>query len=233
MNIFECMPVGSGWERFNFQHPAKAKCTLATRAAGIGTVVPNPIFDAALILIPLPHIWHIQVPRAQRLALMAVFAVGIFVTCVASLRIYFIASLSVTSIDITWSLVNGVIWTIVEINTGIICACLPLLRPILNLMLFRKVDSTSPRTRGDKATALSWCRPARNNNTKLDSEDQEDLFRQNCQNCQADNDIHMQTNIERLPRTPEVEHDSIDIDHGIKVKTDIRVGHHKRDVSHT
>ena len=52
---------------------------------------------------------------------MAIFAVGLFVTCVSILRIYFISHLPLPSMDISWAVVNANIWTAVELNVGIIC----------------------------------------------------------------------------------------------------------------
>lgn len=85
---------------------------------------------------------------------MFIFLLGGFVTIVGGLRIYFLAQASEVLNDPYWADINckgflrsmfhcrhsshtltdayspGILWTTVEINVGIICACLPLLRPV-------------------------------------------------------------------------------------------------------
>ncbi|KAL8627300.1 hypothetical protein Q9189_006992 [Teloschistes chrysophthalmus] len=76
-------------------------------------------------------------------------------------RFTFIIHLNLVSPDITWNFVNVQIWTGVESHVAIICgkdapslqyrvvnvqsACLPSLRPLLNLILFGSVDRSNHR----------------------------------------------------------------------------------------
>ena len=49
--------------------------------------------------------------------------------CIASvIRVPYVAQISL--LDPSWSDVNGAIWSIVELNVGIVSACLPTLRPL-------------------------------------------------------------------------------------------------------
>lgn len=60
-----------------------------------------------------------------------------FSVCIASLvRIYFMTFLK-TSIDITWIMGDVFIWSSVEPCVGILCACLPTIRPLLRLAFQR------------------------------------------------------------------------------------------------
>lgn len=50
--------------------------------------------------------------------------------CVASvIRVPYIAHISL--VDPSWSDIDGVIWSVVELNLGIVSACLPTLRPLV------------------------------------------------------------------------------------------------------
>lgn len=47
------------------------------------------------------------------------------------------------STDLTWNNIDVVTWSTVEFNTGIICACLPTLKPMINIMSPRLLGSHS------------------------------------------------------------------------------------------
>lgn len=42
----------------------------------IGIAVPNIITDIALLVMPLPYMWRLQVPLPKKIALMFVFVLG-------------------------------------------------------------------------------------------------------------------------------------------------------------
>ncbi|KAI4092141.1 MAG: hypothetical protein LQ344_003624 [Seirophora lacunosa] len=86
------------------------------------------------------------------MALSSIFLLGGFVVGVSIVRFTYIISLDLQSPDVTWNFVNVQIWTGVEIHVGIVCApiaCLPSLRPLLNLVLFGSVDRPC-RKKGSK-----------------------------------------------------------------------------------
>ena len=72
---------------------------------------------------------QIQIPWAQRMAVIAVFALGAFVVITSCLRVTTIDILA-TSTDMTYDISN-VMWTIIEPSVAIVCACLPILRPLV------------------------------------------------------------------------------------------------------
>ena len=64
--------------------------------------------------------------------------------CVASvIRVPYIARVSL--LDPSWSDVYGAIWSIVELNLGIVSACLPTLRPLFLHVFHDGYGSTSRR----------------------------------------------------------------------------------------
>jgi len=49
-------------------------------------------------------------------------------------RLIVLVSLDITNPDVTWVFVDPQIWTCVELNIAVVCACLPQLRPLLLLI---------------------------------------------------------------------------------------------------
>ena len=75
----------------------------------------------------MPVIWQLQMRLAQRLGIMLVFALGLFVCVTSIIRIHALTE-SVATTDPTWGSLPAFVWSSVEASTGLICACLPSLK---------------------------------------------------------------------------------------------------------
>lgn len=69
--IFPCQPISANWDLniTDYKCIDKAAIYLATAAV-------NVITDLLLLLLPIPMVLRLQMPRSQKIALMIVFAVG-------------------------------------------------------------------------------------------------------------------------------------------------------------
>ena len=91
----------------------------------------NIITDVAILVIPLRIIISIQLPKAQRVWLILVFAIGGIVCISSILRLQSLYVVSVSS-DPTFDNVAAAYWSDIEMNLAIICGSLPTLRPLLS-----------------------------------------------------------------------------------------------------
>ena len=66
-------------------------------------------------------------------------------TCIISIVRLFTLRSAIDTVDPTWDNVPTSYWTVVELNCGILCACLPTLRPLLR-KLFPMADPSEPRS---------------------------------------------------------------------------------------
>ncbi|KAI9673328.1 MAG: hypothetical protein M1829_004094 [Trizodia sp. TS-e1964] len=120
--LLQCVPIPSIYTQEDGYCLDRAKIFLPS--AGIGIAI-----DFAILILPMPTVWKLEIPRREKFALMGIFLLGGFV-CIASIvRVPFLAD-AVGSIDPTWNTLDGTLWSVIEICIGIVCACLPLLRPI-------------------------------------------------------------------------------------------------------
>ncbi|KAL9064995.1 MAG: hypothetical protein Q9157_007634 [Trypethelium eluteriae] len=167
VTIFDCSPVKGAWTRFSMEavmNPAMAPvCRVQAEPAYLSNSAINIVTDIAILILPMYQVWQLNLPRAQKLAVCGIFAIGIFDIGVAISRFVFIIQFELNllkSLDVTWTFVNTQIWSAVEINTGIICSSLASLRPLLNLILYGSVDrpdsgsSRSPKARTESTTPL-------------------------------------------------------------------------------
>ena len=75
-------------------------------------------------------LWRVQLPKKQRIGLLALFGVGSLVNIAVGLRLYYSIVVN-DSKDGTWTSFQLWTWEAVEVDLGIACACAPALKPLL------------------------------------------------------------------------------------------------------
>ncbi|KIX03446.1 uncharacterized protein Z518_06998 [Rhinocladiella mackenziei CBS 650.93] len=101
----------------------------------------NIATDLAVLLLPMPVLKSLRLPRKQKMSLIAVFALGSFGCVTAILRLHALYITSVST-DLTYDNVGAATWSAAELNVGIMCACIPAMRPIISLIFPRFLSST-------------------------------------------------------------------------------------------
>ncbi|KAL8658935.1 MAG: hypothetical protein Q9202_007352 [Teloschistes flavicans] len=144
--IFQCNPVHGFWDLM-VPHTCIDFGTPATV-----TAVLNVITDFLTLALPMPLIWQLQMPFTRKLQLAGVFLLGAFV-CIGSIyRAKIVHRISAR--DATWSDIDPALWASIEICIGIVSACLPTLRPVLNVLLHRNPRSEAERRFSDESDNL-------------------------------------------------------------------------------
>ncbi|KAJ4983737.1 hypothetical protein SVAN01_10772 [Stagonosporopsis vannaccii] len=119
--IFQCTPVAAFWDR-----SVPFKC-FKNEPWWISYATTQILTDFALLLMPLPVIRKLSMGRTEKLGICLVFGTGVFVTFASIYRATTIAA-SASDPDPTWGPIPATIWSVIEANAGIVCACLPMLR---------------------------------------------------------------------------------------------------------
>ena len=68
---------------------------------------------------------------SQRIGLIILFGFGGVIVVAGSFRAYWIHYTLFRTYDVTWEGFNIWVWTAVETNVGVICGCIPALKPLL------------------------------------------------------------------------------------------------------
>ncbi|KAI4186980.1 MAG: hypothetical protein LQ346_005586 [Caloplaca aetnensis] len=138
LNIFQCSPVA---RTFQEPIPSNLKC-IDIIALYLSSAPINIITDLALLMLPMPILTAMRLPRNEKLILIVTFSFGAFVAAVDVVRIAYLqqASLSRLSGDAGSSLANqgdfswvaslSFMWSAVEVDVGIMCACVPGIKPL-------------------------------------------------------------------------------------------------------
>ncbi|KAL8827422.1 MAG: hypothetical protein Q9170_007027 [Blastenia crenularia] len=133
--IFECSPVHKAW------HPLiEGHCASLIDIAVAGGYL-NIITDFFILLLPVPMVWSLHLAKKIKLGLIAIFATATFACITATIRQVEIVKAQ-PNLDATWLNSNSLLWLTLELNTGIICGCMPTLKPLLRKTLWRRNNET-------------------------------------------------------------------------------------------
>ncbi|KEF56349.1 uncharacterized protein A1O9_07930 [Exophiala aquamarina CBS 119918] len=158
LSIFQCRPVAAG---YLYPSPPTAKCTdIVTLYLSSAPV--NIITDVALLFLPMPILTGMRLPRKQKIILVVTFSFGAFVAVVDVIRIAYLQNATLSRLtaahdgsqsngrtdennDFSWYASLSFMWSAVEVSLGIICACVPSLKPLFLRFMprFIKDDDTS------------------------------------------------------------------------------------------
>ncbi|KIW08005.1 uncharacterized protein PV09_00951 [Verruconis gallopava] len=147
--IFECWPISDQWNVFKVH-----KNCINIQAFFIAAASINAATDCLVYLWPIHYLINVNMPLRQRVGLIICFSVGV-VVCVASLVRVFYMTEFFKSWDQTWY--GGIVFMCLAFETylGIICGCLPGVRPIVSKLFPRIFKSTIHRSGGNSGNQ-SW-----------------------------------------------------------------------------
>jgi hypothetical protein len=142
LNIFQCHPISGAFKE------QEATCidivTLFICSAPVDVIT-----DIAILVLPLPIVTAMRLDARQKVGLVATFMTGLFVTVVDVVRIAYLQEALIYQIDadalsrslglglgldvayLSWHASYSLMWSAIEVNVGLICACALVIKPIL------------------------------------------------------------------------------------------------------
>ncbi|KAF1940183.1 MFS general substrate transporter [Clathrospora elynae] len=149
LNILQCRPVSAAW--FS-PVPDSAHCTNIVTIY-LSSAPLNIITDVAILFLPMPILTSMHLPKKQKIILVITFGFGIFVAAVDVIRIAYLQDAQRDTLqaaqartsesgneqrnngDFAWYASLSFMWSAVEINLGIMCGCVPALKPLVRRFL--------------------------------------------------------------------------------------------------
>ncbi|KAL4986839.1 hypothetical protein BDW68DRAFT_178432 [Aspergillus falconensis] len=123
LGIFFCQPFAYNWDR-----------TIEDGHCGdspkfqLSTAVVNMILDFFIVVLPLPVLWRLQMARKRKIMLSGVFSLGLCICAMNLTRTVLVVTQN--RADVSYSIALIGLFSILEVNVGMICAALPTLGPL-------------------------------------------------------------------------------------------------------
>ncbi|KAL1645156.1 hypothetical protein SLS58_003861 [Diplodia intermedia] len=135
--MFSCNPIAGFWD----PRIREASC-LHIKELLILTGALNSLTDFCVFLWPVKTLWSIRLPLLQRISLVVAFGIGCFVCLAGVVRAWYM-EVYFQSDDPYWK--AAMLWVIVSLegNLGIVCGCLPTLKPLAKMLWPRMFTSSS------------------------------------------------------------------------------------------
>jgi hypothetical protein len=140
---FACKPIAGSWD---LALAPTARC-ISKKKFYLGGSIPNVVTDIILVIMPGPYVWKLHAPIAQRIVLAGIFALGAFVAIVSIIRLSILVDTTSVVLDLTYTFKDVYLWSLIEIQVGLICICLPSLRPMVRVLGLNRLFSLSSRSR--------------------------------------------------------------------------------------
>ncbi|KAL1958781.1 hypothetical protein VTO42DRAFT_3900 [Malbranchea cinnamomea] len=148
VNVFECGKPSNAWAP-DFIFQIGGSCLDLTKIYYIQAAF-NILSDIVILLLPMPVLYTLHMRLQKRIALIALFSVGTLAIIASTLRVYALSLWSDPDADKPYASAHILFWSQIEVNTAIICASVPSLKP-----LFQGVFGGSTAPRGESPRSRS------------------------------------------------------------------------------
>ncbi|KAH6711072.1 hypothetical protein BKA61DRAFT_695010 [Leptodontidium sp. MPI-SDFR-AT-0119] len=132
--VFQCLPVSAAWDiMLRFDPNTKCYSISIFRSIGLFNGAINIFTDFLFATLPIPVILPLQINIRTKISLICILSLGYFACAAALVREVLLGTFFMDP-DPFFEY-SFQIWNDIEMNTGILAACLPSLRPLFASML--------------------------------------------------------------------------------------------------
>jgi len=161
LSIFRCRPIHAAWTTVGPNPQCLSEGVIITTIGALLTVM-----DFVVNILPLPIVARLNVVFRQRLAATVLLSLGTIATAAGIVREVYVYRAFLGTTDLTWGALPLWICADVEIYVGLLCACVPSLRPLWTQIAswfsakkarFTPSSHSSRHSRGDCIPpSMSW-----------------------------------------------------------------------------
>ncbi|KAI1862647.1 uncharacterized protein JN550_010172 [Neoarthrinium moseri] len=114
--LFACSPIHKAWDVTMTDGHCNDR-----QAIWLSTAVLGFVSDLILLSLPFPLILKLQLGKAQKIGMLAMFAVGSATFVTSIIRLYYLLQPTFTSPDQTWDMMPTILWALIELNLLVMC----------------------------------------------------------------------------------------------------------------
>lgn len=128
VTLFQCTPVPAAWD-FSIEN---SRC-MEIRPMYYFSTAFSAATDVVLCILPLPFFWKLKIALREKVIVSCLFGVGLFAAAASIMRATQLSMIQ--NVNVTMRAMPALGWSVAEVITGIICACVPCLKPLFNKLL--------------------------------------------------------------------------------------------------
>ncbi|OJJ46500.1 hypothetical protein ASPZODRAFT_132578 [Penicilliopsis zonata CBS 506.65] len=158
VTLFQCSPMAASWNA-----AITDKTCINKNVWWYTFAATDTLGDVVIFFLPIYPVLQLQLKPRDKLALLFVFALGAFVCTASIIRTVAVIQTSSQTYDESYDFLPRSVWTLIEANTGIICACLPMLKQYLVRFFPSVFDRSRQRTTDRYQTGTGYGQRSGNN----------------------------------------------------------------------
>jgi hypothetical protein len=156
--IFQCRPLGYSWNQWDGEHDGVCE---NVQAATYGNAALNIFFDIVVMILPVPKLLALQSRSTRsKVGVISIFLVGLFVTACSIVRLTYMPLLW-TSTNPTYDYNDIALWSGLEGDVGVCCACMPMVAgPVMYFFREKVASRFSKHTKSNSSkSTISISKP--------------------------------------------------------------------------
>ncbi|KAF5530517.1 CFEM domain-containing protein [Fusarium mexicanum] len=127
VSLFQCHPIHRFWTAW--AEVPKSGCANSNTISWVNAIT-SIVLDLWILGIPLWQLRSLHLHWTKKVGAAFMFCIGTCVVVVSIIRLHSLTLFASTS-NATWDLFEVTKWSVIEINIGLACTCLPTLRSAL------------------------------------------------------------------------------------------------------
>ncbi|GIZ47643.1 hypothetical protein CKM354_001072800 [Cercospora kikuchii] len=144
ITAFQCTPVNLAWDNWDKSLPGRCN---NINAQSWASAAFNIALDLVVVVLPMPMLWRMNLNTRKKILVMLMFSVGSFVTFVSILRLRLLVKFG-NSQNLTHDYKQVGAWTVIEVDTAMVCACMPGIRNLIRRAFPRLMGQSTAGTAG-------------------------------------------------------------------------------------
>ncbi|KAL7275533.1 hypothetical protein RUND412_001517 [Rhizina undulata] len=138
----QCQPIAHFWDR-----SIEGKCVNSSMLIRMADAYSALVIftDFLLIVFPVPMFWNLKLPGRQKEIICFIMKLGVLASTASIVRMTYNKNYGKIGGDFLWSSTSLTIWSIIEVDIGIITASMPALKPFFKSFIEKTVYSRGSR----------------------------------------------------------------------------------------
>ncbi|KAK6075045.1 CFEM domain-containing protein [Seiridium cupressi] len=149
-----CVPFDYSWARWD--NEKKGTC-IDINAQTYTCAGLNIVLDIIIFFIPIPQLLKLDLTWKKKSGIIMTFLVGLFVTICSVIRLQSLIGWT-SSTNSTYDFAKLAAWSLIELDAGVICACMPGMAGLFRRLKKRSTDYIRSRSSNNNSLAFGTAR---------------------------------------------------------------------------